>query len=178
MNGAYEAFMNLYLCLYEKYCLKVWWKQKDRNKNKPWITKGLKNACKKKNKLYRDFIKLKTQAAEIKYKVYKNKLVTIIRQAKKDYYTYCCISQKKTRKLGNVFGVCARRTFLIRLNRCCLCIWYLMFNTSILSTVPCSNFNRINGSRSKQSYTSKRQLASFWNSIQLWCASVTIIVLV
>ena len=23
MNGAYEAFMNLYLCLYEKYCLKV-----------------------------------------------------------------------------------------------------------------------------------------------------------
>lgn len=33
----------------------------------------------------RDFMKFRTQKAENKYKVYNNKLTTILRQAKKDY---------------------------------------------------------------------------------------------
>ena len=39
----------------------------------PWITKGLRNACKKKNTLYRDFLRHRTKDAENKYKIYKNK---------------------------------------------------------------------------------------------------------
>ena len=54
--------------------------------DKPWMTKGLVNACKKKNKLYRDFIKYRTKDKEIKYKLYKNKLIDIIRINKKEYY--------------------------------------------------------------------------------------------
>ena len=52
----------------------------------PWITKRLQNACKKKNKLYRDFIKQRTEEAENKYKCYKNKLTNILRTSKKKYY--------------------------------------------------------------------------------------------
>ncbi len=47
----------------------------------------IENRCKKKNKLYRDFVKYRTVNAENKYKAYKNKLTTIMRCAKKDYYT-------------------------------------------------------------------------------------------
>ncbi len=44
----------------------------------PWMSKGLQNACKKKNALYRNFIKQKTREAENKYMKYKNKLTNII----------------------------------------------------------------------------------------------------
>ena len=47
--------------------------RKNRHKNKPWISKGLHNACKKKNTLYREFVKHRIKEAENKYKKYKNK---------------------------------------------------------------------------------------------------------
>jgi len=40
------------------------------------MTKGLENACKKKNNLHKLFIKSKTKEAE-KYKLYKNKLTVV-----------------------------------------------------------------------------------------------------
>lgn len=43
-------------------------------------------ACRKKNMLYRQFIKRKSKEAEIKYKSYKNKLTTIMRNCKKEYF--------------------------------------------------------------------------------------------
>lgn len=86
VNVAYDSFLNSYLSLYNKHCPLRQFKQNSRYNNKPWITKGLQNACKKKNKLYRDFIKFRTKTAEKQYKVYKNKLTVIMRQAKKDYY--------------------------------------------------------------------------------------------
>ncbi len=60
--------------------------KKKRNEDKPWITKGIEKACKKKNALYRKFIVIRTIQAENKYKIYKNKLISIIRSSKKDYY--------------------------------------------------------------------------------------------
>ena len=60
--------------------------RKDRNKNKPWISKGLHIACKKKNTLYRERVKHRTKEAENKYK-YKNKLTSIMRIHKKQYYS-------------------------------------------------------------------------------------------
>ncbi len=59
--------------------------KKQKNEDKPWITKGIEKACKKKNALYRKFIATRTIQAENKYKIYKNKL-SIIRFSKKDYY--------------------------------------------------------------------------------------------
>lgn len=54
---------------------------------KPWISKGIINACKKKNLLYKEFLKKRTIEAEQKYKLYKNKLTKIIRCSKIDYYS-------------------------------------------------------------------------------------------
>lgn len=60
--------------------------KQSKYKAKPWITKGLQNACKKKNLLFKHFLEKRTKEAELKYKLYKNKLVNILRKTKKDYY--------------------------------------------------------------------------------------------
>lgn len=51
--------------------------KKYKNKNS-WLTKGLRNACKKKYNLYRDFIKLRTKESENLYNIYKNKLTEVL----------------------------------------------------------------------------------------------------
>ena len=84
-NEAYDAFLSIFIALYDKHCpLRV---QKERKiEEKPWMTRGLENACKKKNILYKQFLKTRTKEAENKYKKYKNKLTSIMRINKKDYY--------------------------------------------------------------------------------------------
>ena len=64
---------------------------------KLWITHGLKNACRKKNDLYRSFIRERTQTSEYRYKTYKNKLTSILRLAEKAYY-----SKMLLEKRGNI----------------------------------------------------------------------------
>lgn len=86
VNDAYESFLNCFLSHYNKRCPITKCRNKNSYNKKPWITKGLQNACKKKNNLYKDFMKQRTKTAENKYKVYKNKLVNIMRNAKKEYY--------------------------------------------------------------------------------------------
>lgn len=54
--------------------------------SKPWITKGLQNAIKKKNLLYKQFVKSRTPESEMKYKKNENKLLKIIRTNKEHYY--------------------------------------------------------------------------------------------
>ncbi len=77
--------MMLLIDLYEKHCgLRSITKKNAIDK--PWMTKGLRNAYKKKNYLYRCFLKLRSKEAEDTYKKYKNKLVWIIRRHKKEYY--------------------------------------------------------------------------------------------
>lgn len=83
VNKAYEEFLHIYLLLYNEKCPTKILGDKARSDKKPWITKGIIKACKKKNKLYRNFIKYRTIYAERQYKVYKNKLTSIMRQAKK-----------------------------------------------------------------------------------------------
>lgn len=102
------SFLKRYLALYDKHCPIVQRKHNSSYRQKPWITRGLQNACKKKNKLYRD-MKFRTQTAEKQYKVYKNKLTCIMRQAKKDYYNKMLNENKNNLKstlkiLNNVIG--------------------------------------------------------------------------
>ena len=85
-NESYNQFTDIINQLfYESFPLR---KQKNGKgkSNKPWITPGIMNACKKKNKLYVQFLKHRTVQAENKYKTYKNKLTTILRHAEKKYY--------------------------------------------------------------------------------------------
>ena len=50
------------------------------------MTIGLQEASKEKNRLYKNFLKLRSKEMEIKYKKYKNIYTTLVRQSKKDYY--------------------------------------------------------------------------------------------
>ena len=73
--------------------------------SKPWISKTLLNSVKKKNNLYKNYLKTKSEAQLSKYKIYKNKLQLIIRNAEKQYYsdkiTECRGNMSKTWKVLN-----------------------------------------------------------------------------
>lgn len=105
INIAYNNFISIFSRLYDQTC-KITTIQAHGEKNirnNPWMTKGLKNACKKKNYLYRSFLKLRTKDAESRYKKYKNKLVSIIRKQKQEYYTKLLQENKNNTK--NTWGV-------------------------------------------------------------------------
>ena len=57
-----------------------------RSKNKPWITTGLKQSIKQKHLLYKKYIYDPTEVNNQVYKIFKNKLRTLIRKAEADYY--------------------------------------------------------------------------------------------
>ena len=60
--------MNKFLILYNEHCPVKQIKATKRNVYKPWFTKGLKNACKKKNNLYALYLKCNCTQALEKYK--------------------------------------------------------------------------------------------------------------
>jgi len=60
----------------------------------PWMTNGIKNSIKYKNKLYVFYSKKNTVYNEIRYKLYKNRLKHIIVSAKKSYYQKLLLENK------------------------------------------------------------------------------------
>ena len=70
------------------------------NRDKPWITNGLKNACRKKNTLYKKCLRSRTVISETKYKLYNNKLTSILRFSEKSYYSKRLLENK-----GNAKGI-------------------------------------------------------------------------
>ena len=54
--------------------------------SKPWITSGILNSIEKKNNMYNHYIKSQSPKIKEKYVKYKNKLVSVLRAAEKDYY--------------------------------------------------------------------------------------------
>ena len=59
---------------------------------------GLRNACRKKNCLYKKFLQNRTNTAEMKYKAYKNKLTSVLRNCEKNYYIKLLEQEKKKRE--------------------------------------------------------------------------------
>lgn len=67
-NEAYDTFLSIFKTLYDKkFPIKQYYRS-NKYKDNQWMSNGLKNACKKKNLLYREFIKHRTKVAEEKYK--------------------------------------------------------------------------------------------------------------
>ena len=95
VNLAYDCFIETIKNIYDRNCTckKVYFTKKKNYK--PWITKGLQNACKKKNNLYRRFIRCRSKDAEMKYKIYKNKLTNILRYCEREYYNKTLELHKK-----------------------------------------------------------------------------------
>ena len=84
VNKAYNTFCSVFMSCYADDAIPMIKVMKCENK-KPWVTIGLINSIKNKNKLYIEFCKTKCSATEEKYKLYKNKLTNILRLAKKQY---------------------------------------------------------------------------------------------
>ena len=87
-NLAYLQFMQILSNTYNNACpVKIrMYTNNTKRKEKPWISRGLKNDCIKKNNLYLAFLKRRSLLAESRYKNYKNKLTKILRIEKKNYY--------------------------------------------------------------------------------------------
>ena len=98
-NQVYDIFQSKLMVSYDKHCPLRKHTSKSHLVEKPWITRGIEKACKKKNVLYRRFLKLRTKEAENKYKLYKNKLTSIMRLNKKDYF-HKLLEQNKSNTQG------------------------------------------------------------------------------
>ena len=86
--------------IFEKACPKRKKSSNKKRKNKPWMTQGLKNACKKKNNLYANFLKSQSSISENRYKTYKNKLLKILKRAEKDHYAKKLEQHKNNAKIS------------------------------------------------------------------------------
>ena len=69
VDEVYDTFLSITTALSEKYCPLV-----KKVAEKPWLTKGILNTYKKKNLLYKDFLKKRTNIR------HKNKLTRIMRK--------------------------------------------------------------------------------------------------
>jgi len=107
---AYNSFIKIFLTLYNKNCPIQESEITSKRPSKPWVTRGLINACKKKNTLYKEFVKHRTEEKELKYKTYKNKLTVILRKCKKDYYSRLLENNKNNIKgTWNILNSVIRR---------------------------------------------------------------------
>ena len=86
VNICYDTFMNTFTTLYNQNCPVKQIKITKRKTYKPWFTKGLQNACKKKNNLYALALKSNNSVSLERYKKNKNKLTKILRLAEKQYF--------------------------------------------------------------------------------------------
>ena len=89
VNQAYDSFLHIFMDIFNKHCPVKQVPPKSFENKKTWFTKGLKRACKKKYKLYKAFIVMRSAEAEQKYKTYKNKLTSILRITEKTIIAQC-----------------------------------------------------------------------------------------
>lgn len=59
-NKTYDTFLNIFVTLYEKTCPVKKQNIGEKQKDRPWITKGINNPCKRKNTICREFVKERT----------------------------------------------------------------------------------------------------------------------
>ena len=82
---AYNAFADEFSRIFNE-CLPLKKKTRKNRIHKPWISPGILKSIKIKNKLYKQFMRNPDSSKEKAYKNHKNKLVGLIRTAKKQYY--------------------------------------------------------------------------------------------
>ena len=95
VNVSYNRFVKTFLDCYNNACPKKRVEIKnDKKSDKPWFTKGLRNACKKKQHLYKAYLCKRTEMSEKRYKIYKNKLTKVLRCEEKRYYDRLLMANK------------------------------------------------------------------------------------
>ena len=84
-QAAFSRFHSTFLKLYDKHFAKRKITEK-YNSRKPWLSEGLKQSIRNKNKLYIHMLKMRTATNEMKYKRYRNKLTHVLKWAERKYY--------------------------------------------------------------------------------------------
>ena len=85
VNQAYENFIKLFTHHYNS-CFTLTRLSRKRSRDKPWITSALKKSSRKKNSLYKRWIKTRSVKDESKYKNYKKIFVKIAKEAEIRHY--------------------------------------------------------------------------------------------
>ena len=99
VHDVYDNFLDHILKLYDKHFPLKEVKCRYNRCKSPWLSAGIYNSIRRKNFLYKKFLKNTTLQNKSTYTLYKNKLNSLIRTSKKRYFS----SQFETRK-GNVKG--------------------------------------------------------------------------
>ncbi len=87
INTQFHSFYSKLNSLVDKYLpLKSLSKKSLKNNSKPWITVGIRQSIKCKNKLYKKFIRTKHSYYHEKFKYYRNLLKKLIAKSKSNYY--------------------------------------------------------------------------------------------
>ena len=94
---AFSLFHNKLRNLHDN-CFPLKHISKKYNTRKPWLSDTLRDAIKKKNKLYRKSIKIKSVYNEMVYKNYRNKLRHLLKAAEKKYYSDLVLVNKSNSK--------------------------------------------------------------------------------
>ena len=97
-NISYNNFLNEYSRLYYNCFPMKTLKSKHSGRLAPWMTKALLVSIRKKNTLYKEFIKSPNSALKAQFKFYRNKLNHLIKIANRQYYDQKFISAKKDLK--------------------------------------------------------------------------------
>jgi hypothetical protein len=77
-NNSYDLFFNKFLGSFNN-CFPLKSKSRKQAKHKSWVTKGLLISIKHKARLYKKYLKKPNDANKIAYKLYKNKLLQLVR---------------------------------------------------------------------------------------------------
>ena len=81
-----------------------------RLEQRPWITRGILQSMRKRDNLYKSMAREKDFVLKLEisksYKHYRNMIVTLLKQSKKNYYSsYFIENQNNVKKLGTVFEI-------------------------------------------------------------------------
>ena len=89
VESAFDNFFNKFKLLYGENVPLVEYKKKNYNKvpRMPWITKSILRSITKKNKLYYQYKRRSSDFLWRKYSNYRNTLTSVLRVAKKKYYS-------------------------------------------------------------------------------------------
>ena len=85
-NTAYNRFLELYSGMYNDFFTLKRVTRKQRRFKKPWLTKALLKSIKRKNDLYKKYLRVPSMVNASLYKTYKNKLNHTLHLSKRLYY--------------------------------------------------------------------------------------------
>ena len=87
VNSMYTTFLQKFQSIFNTCFLLTKTRVSPKNTpRKPWMTYGLVKSCRRKERLYKQFIKRPTHLSKRKYTRYRNKLNTVLHKAEQNYY--------------------------------------------------------------------------------------------